>query len=236
MSVHEVCVGMVEKTDKAERNIQGLVFLLTLAICSYQSAFVSIAMGLAGVYIIADCIKSIRGFASDRECWLGIAVFLLSVVLSSLMLGDAESIHMAFKYVYWSLPFFLILYFQKLADIKYAVLLGVCACVLTDGIYTVYQNVLLLQGVGHIGKSGRIELFYGHPNHYAMFLIAMLPLPMFALKDHRLKQLKRFIYADIFLIGLGLWSLVKAGSRGAFGGLAIGFFFIVLLYCYQKNP
>ena len=58
---------------------------------------------------------------------------------------------------------------------------------------------------------------------------------MFALKDHRLKQLKRFIYADIFLIGLGLWSLVKAGSRGAFGGLAIGFFFIVLLYCYQKK-
>ena len=226
-----------KKTDKTERNIQALTFLLTLAICTYQSAFVSIATGLAGAYVIADCIKkkSIRGFASQKECWLGIAVFLLSVVVSSLMLGDRESIHIAFKYVYWSLPFFLIVYFQKLADVKYAVLLGVCACVLTDGIYTVYQNTLLLQGAGHIGKSGRIELFYGHPNHYAMFLIAMLPLPMFALKDHRLKQLKRFICADIFLIGLGLWSLVKAGSRGAFGGLAIGFFFIVLLYCYQKK-
>jgi len=225
-----------KKTDKAERNIQGLVFLLTLAICSYQSAFVSIAMGLAGVYIIADCIKkkSIRGFASDRECWLGIAVFLLSVVLSSLMLGDAESIHMAFKYVYWSLPFFLILYFQKLADIKYAVLLGVCICILLDGIYAAYQSYLIQQGA-QIGMDGRIELFYGHPNHYAMFLIIMLPILMFSLQDDKLYEIKSFRYTVIFLIGLGLWCLLKTGSRGAFLGLAIGFALAFLLYCYQNN-
>ena len=224
------------KSDKTERNIQALAFLLTLAICTYQSAFVSIAMGLAGAYIIADCIKkkSIRGFASNRECWLGIAVFLATVMLSSLMLGDGESIHIAFKYVYWSLPFFLIIYFKKQADVKYAVLLGVCICILLDGIYTAYQSYLIQQGA-QIGMDGRIELFYGHPNHYAMFLIIMLPILMFSLQDDKLHKIKRFIYADIFLIGLGLWSLIKAGSRGAFGGLAIGFFFIVLLYCYQKK-
>lgn len=225
------------QTAKTERNIQGLTFLLTLAICSYQSAFVSIVMGLAVLYIIADCIKkkSIRGFASHRECWFGIAVFLLSVMLSSLMLGDGESIHIAFKYVYWSLPFFLIIYFQKLADVKYAVLLGVCACILADGICTVYQNALLLQGAGDIGKSGRIELFYGHPNHYAMFLIAMLPMPVFSLQDDTLQKIKSVIYAGIFLIGLGLWCLLKTGSRGAFLGLAIGFFIVILLYCYQNK-
>ena len=225
------------KTDKTERNIQALTFLLTFAICTYQSAFVSIVMGLAGVYIIADCIKTkgIRGFASDRECWLGIAVFLFSVVLSSLMLGDGGSLRIAFNYVYWALPYFLIVYFQKQADIKYAVLLGVCACILLDGIYTGYQYALLLQGAKQISQSGRIELFYGHPNAYAMFLTAMLPLPMFALKDHLLKKLKHFVCADFFLIGLGLWSLLKSGSRGAFGGLVVGFILVFLLYCYNNK-
>ena len=225
------------KTEKAERNAHVLTFLLTLSICSYQSAFISIVLGIAGAYILADCIKkkSIRGFASDRECWLGMAVFLATVVISSLMLGDKGSIRIALNYVYWSLPFFMIIYFMKQADVKYTVLLGVGICILMDGLYTAYQYGLLAQGVKHIGRFGRIELFYGHPNHYAVFLIAMLPLLLFALQDHTLQGIKRFKAADIFLIALGLWSLLKTGSRGAFGGLAIGTFVIILIYCYRNK-
>lgn len=226
-----------KKTDKTERNIQILTFLLTFAICTYQSAFVSIAMGMAGAYIIADCIKkkSIRGFASDRECWLGIAVFLLTIVISSLMLGDVPSIRKAFNYAYLSLPFFQIIYFKKQADVKYVVLLAVCVCILMDDICTVYHNTLLLQGATHVGRFGRINLFYGHPNHYAMFLITMLPLLMFALQDDTLQKIKSFVYTDIFLIGAGLWSLAKTGSRGAFVGLSVGFFIVILLYFYQNK-
>ena len=225
-----------KKTEKTERNAHVLTFLLTLSICSYQSAFISIVLGIAGAYILADCIKkkSIRGFASDRECWFGMAVFLATVVISSLMLGDKGSIRIALNYVYWALPFFMIIYFMKQADVKYAVLLGVCVCILLTGLCTVYQNHLLQQGI-RIGKHGRVELFYGHPNAYAMFLISMLPVLLFALQDPALQAVKRFKTADILLIALGLWSLLKTGSRGAFGGLAIGTFVIILIYCYRNR-
>ncbi len=222
--------------NKAERSINILIFLLTLAVCSYQSAFVSIAMGIAGAYILADCIKkkSISGFYSDKECWSGIAVFLLTVAVSSLLLGEPKSIRIAFNYIYWSLPFFMIIYFNKQTDVKYPVLLGVCVCVLLDGISTVYQYSLLHQGIQQMNQS-EIELFYGHPNHYAMFLICMLPLLMFAWQDRQLNKIKSFVYADFFILSLGLWSLLKTGSRGAFLGLVAGFLIVLLIYTYRNK-
>ena len=224
------------QSDNTEKTVNILAFLLTLAVCSYQSAFVSVAMGMAGVYVIIDCIKkkSIRGFSSDKACWLGIAFFLMTVVLASLLLGDRESIRTAFNYVYRSLPFFLIVYFKKQADITYAVLGGVCVCVLVDGLYTVYQYALILQGASHIGKAGRIELYYGHPNQYAMFLITMLPVLLFALQDRQLQR-RSFVYADYFLLVLGLWSLLKTGSRGAFFGLMAGCLLVLAVYTYRNK-
>ena len=225
------------QTDNTEKIIHILVFLLTLAVCSYQTAFVSVVMGIAGVYIIVDCAKkkSIRGFYSDKACWLGIAIFLLTVLLASLLLGEPKSIRIAFNYVYWSLPFFLIIYFKKQTDVTYTVLLSVCVCILVDGLYTVYQYALILQGAAHIGRAGRIELFYGYPNHYAMFLITMLPLLLFALQDHQLKSRKGFVYVDYFLLVLGFWSLLKTGSRGAFFGLVAGCLLVLALYTYRNK-
>ena len=110
-----------------EKTVQLIVALMVFTFSSnISNAAISISWGLAAVCILCDCYqkKTFSGFRMARENWLGIAVFLGSVLLASLLLGDPASIHISFMYVYWALPFFLAVYLGKMTDIRYAAAVG----------------------------------------------------------------------------------------------------------------
>ncbi len=230
-------------SSKKEKTAQILVALLIFTYSAYiNNASVSIATGLAAAYILYDCYqkKSLSGFRIARENWLGLAVFLGSVLLASLLLGDKPSIHMAFKYVYWALPFLLAAYLGKLADIRYAAAVGALLSVAVTSINVAYLNYLLLHGHKLIGPGGvpvttRIGAFLSNPNHSAMLLICTLPMLLCYYIDKKLRSNPLAVTISIMVSVLGLWSLWKSGSRGAMIGLFAGGVSVFALFCYFQK-
>ena len=230
-------------SSKKEKTVQILVVLLVFTYSAYiNNVSISIAAGLAAAYILYDCYqkKSFSGFHMVRENWLGIAVFLGSVLLASLLLGDTPSIHMAFKYVYWALPFLLAAYLGKLADIRYAAAVGGLLSIAVTSVNVAYLNYLLLHGHKLVGPGGpivdgRLGAFLSNPNHYSVLLICTLPLLLCFYMDKKLRSSPLAFTISIIVTILGLWSLWKTGSRGAMIGLFAGGVSAFMLFCFFQK-
>lgn len=226
-----------------EKTVQILVVLLVFTYSAYiNNASISIAAGLAATYILYDCYqkKSFSGFHMAKENWLGLAVFLGSVLLASLLVGDKASIHMAFRYVYWALPFLLAAYLGKLADIRYAAAAGGLLSIAVTSVNVAYLNYLLLHGHKLVGPGGpigdgRLGAFLSNPNHYSVLLICTLPLLLCFYMDKKLRSSPLVFTISITVTILGLWSLWKTGSRGAMLGLFAGGVSAFTLFCYFQK-
>lgn len=230
-------------SSKKEKTVQILVVLLVFTYSAYiNNASISIAAGLAATYILYDCYqkKSFSGFHMAKENWLGLAVFLGSVLLASLLLGDKPSIHMAFKYVYWALPFLLVSYLGKLADVRYAAAAGGLLSVAVTSVNVAYLNYLFLHGHKLVGPGGpivdgRLGAFLSNPNHYSVLLICTLPLLLCFYMDKKLRSSPLALTISIIVTILGLWSLWKTGSRGAMIGLLAGGLSVFALFCFLQK-
>ena len=226
-------------SSKQEKAVQIIVAFLVFAYSAYiNNASVSIATGLAAAYILYDCYqkKSFSGFRIARENWLGIAIYLGSVLLASLLLGDKPSIQMAFKYVYWALPFVLAAYLSKLADIRYAAAVGALLSVAVSSINVAYLNYLFLHGEKlALGQGVRIGAFSANANHYAMLLICTLPLLLCFYADKKLRENTLATVISIAVTVVALWALWKTGSRGAMIGLFLGFLSTLTVFCFQTK-
>lgn len=230
-------------SSKKDKTVQIIVFLLVFTYSAYiNNASISIATGLAGACVLYDCYqkKSFSGFRMARENWLGIAVFLGSVLLASLLLGDKPSIHMAFKYVYWTLPFLLAAYLGKLADIRYAAAAGALLSVAVTSINVAYLNYLLLHGHKLVGPGGpivggRLGAFLSYPTHYALWLTCTLPLLLCFYSNKKLRANLLTAILSFAVTVLGLWSLWKTGSRGGMIALFAGGVSVFAMYCYFQK-
>ena len=187
-------------------------------------------MSLTGLYIVYDCIKrkSLAGFYLPIRYWLPLAVFMGTVVLSSLVLGDRPSIHIAFQNVYRCLPFIVVTYLGKQADIKYAALLGAMASVLVSSADLLYLTQ-------YLGVKGRVGAFGKQVNNYATLLLGVLPVIFAALQDGRIRTLKKIYFLQSIVALLGLWSLWKTGSRGGMIGFFGGGIFVYGVICFYRK-
>lgn len=231
-------------SSKKEKIVQIIVVLLVFTYSAYiNNASISIAAGLAAACILYDCYqkKSFAGFRVAKENWLGIAVFLGTVLLASLLLGDKPSIHMAFKYVYWTLPFLLVAYLSKLADIRYAAAAGALFSVAVTSINVAYLNYLLLQGHklaylnGAPVVTGRLGAFHSYPTHYALLLACTFPLLLCFFAEKKLQKNPLVAAISLSVSLLGLWSLWKTGSRGGMIALFAGGVFVFALFCFFQK-
>ncbi|MBO5637308.1 MAG: O-antigen ligase family protein [Acidaminococcaceae bacterium] len=223
-----------QETTKIEKIIQMLVFLLVFGYAGRGSgAYVSIPTGLAVAFILYDCVrkKSLAGFRMPMVYWLPLCLFTGSVWLSSLLMGDAESIHLANQYIYWSLPFFLMAYLARQTDVKYAALSGVIVALLCVSLYTVYLNYQML----HTGLAIRNRLSpWLHVNTHALMLLGSLPVLFCAFMDKKVIRNKQYLVLLCITLILGLWALWKTGSRGAMIGLCSGGFIVFLIKYYGR--
>ena len=163
-------------------------------------------------------------------------MFLGSVVLASILLGDKASIQMAGQYVYWALPFPVLFYLGKQADIKYAVLLGVAVSVLVSAGNMAYMEYLLSQGQKlKTNLGGRIGAFDRHPNVYSLLAIGVLPVLFASFKDVRLHSRIGILILQFVVSIAGLWSLWVANSRGAMLGMVVGAIFVMWAVHYCSN-
>ncbi|MBP3265039.1 MAG: O-antigen ligase family protein [Acidaminococcaceae bacterium] len=105
---------------------------------------IGISLGLAIVYIVYNCIKkrSLKFFFIPKEYLLGMAVFLGSVLLSSIIINDLGSIHIACSYIYWTLPFFVIFFLGNLADIRNGAVVGGIISVFVTALFSLILRYL----------------------------------------------------------------------------------------------
>ena len=219
------------QTERKEKFIQILTFFLFFgASLDLKGVLFGTPMTLAGLYIIYDCIKrkSLAGFYLPVRYWLGLAVFMGTVVLASLILGDGPSILAAFQNVYRCLPFIVVIYLGKQADIKYAALLGAMASVLVSSASMLYLTQ-------YLGIKKRVGAFSNHPNYYASLLAGVLPVLLAAFQDARIRALKKIYFLQGIVALLGLWSLSKTGSRGAMLGLFGGGILMYGVICFYRK-
>ena len=218
-------------TPKQEKFVQFVVFLFVFGYSTdISGAMLGWPMGLAWLYIVYDCIKkrSLAGFYMPRNYWLGTVVFLGSVVLASVLLGDKPSMEMAGQYVYWALPFPVLFYLGKQADIKYAALAGVMVSVLASAGSMAYMEYLLSQGQKlKTNLGGRIGAFDRHPNVYSLLAIGVLPVLLASFADGRLRSRTGVLILQLVVSLAGLWSLWIAHSRGAMLGMVVGVLFVL---------
>lgn len=228
-------------SSKQEKTVQIIVALMVFTFSTnIANAAISIAWGLAAACILFDCYqkKSFSGFRMPRETWLGIAVYLGSVLLASLLLGDKPSIHWAFKYVYWTLPFLLAAYLGKLADIRSAAAAGALLSVAVSSLNVAYLNYLLQHGqkMAYLNGSpiagGRLGAFLSYPTHYALLLACTIPLFLCFYTDKKLRINPLTAIFSFAVTVLGLWSLWKTGSRGGMIGLFAGGLAAFALFCF----
>ena len=231
-------------SSKQEKTVQIIVALMVFTFSTnIANAAISIAWGLAAACILFDCYqkKSFSGFRMPRETWLGIAVYLGSVLLASLLLGDKPSIHWAFKYVYWTLPFLLAAYLGKLADIRSAAAAGALLSVAVSSLNVAYLNYLLQHGqkMAYLNGSpiagGRLGAFLSYPTHYALLLACTIPLFLCFYTDKKLRINPLTAIFSFAVTVLGLWSLWKTGSRGGMIGLFAGGLAAFALFCYFQK-
>ena len=166
----------------------------------------------------------------------GIVVFLSSVVLSSVLLGDKPSIHTAFQYVYWFLPLLIMFYLGRQADVKYAAVGGAILSLLVSSLDMVHVNYLLLQGQKvALPVPGRLGAFFRSPNVHATLLSGVLPLVFCAFCDKKIRFPKWLVALQVAVIVLGLWSLWKTGSRGGMFGFCTGGIFVFLAVYFRER-
>ena len=220
------------QTGKKEKFIQILVFFLILgASLDLKGWLFGTPMTLAFLFMIYDCVKrkSLAVFYLPVRYWLGFAVFMGTVVLASVLLGDRPSIHMALQNVYWCLPFIVATCLGKQADIKYAARLGAMASVLVSSADQLYLTQ-------YLGIKGRVGAFGKISNYYALLLLGVLPVVFAAFQDGRIRALKKFYILRGIVALLGLWSLWRTGSRGAMIGFLAGGILTYGVICfYQKR-
>jgi hypothetical protein len=217
------------KAETDEKIIQLLVILLVVSVSLDRTVLVSVSAAAVCLFMIYDCMKqkSLRGFYSPRRNWLGIAVFLVSVLAASVLLGDMASIHIALKYIYWAMPFLMMVYFENRTNTKYAVVAGVLLSLAVSFASVVY---LSLHGQGT--AAGRIGAFSLNPNYYSGLLISILPVLFCALFDTKLKGSRLYLVLNTAVIIIGLFALWKTGSRGAMGGLFTGALVALFFFCH----
>ena len=229
------------RTSGQEKFVQFVAFLFVFGFSSIISGgLLGAPMGLACLYIVYDCIKkrSLTGFYMPVKAWLGLVLFLLSVIGASLLLGHEPSIHMALDYAYWAIPFPVLYYLGKQADIRYAALLGALLSLGVSSANVAYTEYLLMQGQKiklAIQNNGRIGAFDRTSNIYALLVIGILPLLFAAFKDEKLRARTGFLALQIIVSAMGLWALWKTGSRGAMLGLCLGGFFVFLTVRFRQQ-
>ena len=229
-----------KQTEPKQKMVQIIVFFMVFGFSTMISGTShGIPMGMGILYIIYDCIqkRSLSGFAMPGKLWLGFVVFLSSVVVSSVLLGDKPSIHTAFQYVYWILPLLIAFYLGRQADVKYAAVGGAILSVLVSSLDMVHVNYLLLQGqkIAGLVPGGRLGAFFRHPNVHAVLLSGVMPLLFCAFWDKKLRFHRWFVALQSTAIALGLWSLWKTDCRGGMIAFCTGGLFVFLTVHFRER-
>lgn len=220
---------MGNKTDKFANVVAAILYVILCV--RFSASYFSYALGIFLLFLLYDgwtrC-KSLSLHApqrSMREWLLGLIILYGLCLVSSLLLGDKESIREAWNLASGTLPFFMLYFLQSRHSVdtgtKWGFILGSSALCL---------GAFFLHG-SYTGP--RMVSFFVHPNHFGTVLAMLLPFT--ALYFLRTRQLLVRLLLAV-LGALMLYCLWRSESRGAMAALTtgIGLSFFVMAVVQRK--
>lgn len=180
---------------------------------------------IGSIYLIKKDKNIIRAVRTNLlpsfkiSYWL----FFVSILISSILIMDLDSIKKAFKFLYYSLPFWLmlILTYKNFDKSESIIEKALMSSMFIFGVLGIYYLIDLPQGK-------RLSLLNFGPNALATLLEINLPF-IILFTYNILKKTKNLKY-KILSFATCLWCfimLIFTGSRGGIIGFFLGFIFFV---------
>lgn len=180
---------------------------------------------IGSIYLIKKDKNIIRAVRTNLlpsfkiSYWL----FFVSILISSILIMDLDSIKKAFKFLYYSLPFWLmlILTYKNFDKSESIIEKALMSSMFIFGVLGIYYLIDLPQGK-------RLSLLNFGPNALATLLEINLPF-IILFTYNILKKTKNLKY-KILSFATCLWCfimLIFTGSRGGIIGFFLGFIFLV---------
>lgn len=205
-------------------NIVAFIIVFALNCIYYKPAF-TVAMAFFALWLIFEYKKNHINFPKvDSLLIKSFFCFWIAVIASSLLLFDIESIKRAVEYVYWSLPFWMLIILGYNKNITKGLILGLCISTLIICGYGIYQQFFK--------DFLRIKSFYPSPNYLGTILAMLIPFLFMFIFVVRQNIYKILLSITLFL---SIYCIYFAQSRGALLGLAFGILFYLFYVSWCKK-
>ena len=203
-------------------NIVAFIIIFALNCIYYKPAF-TVAMICFALWFIIQYKKKRIEFPKMNIILLkSFCCFWICLLISSVLLFDVNSIKRAVEYIYWSLPFWMLLFLGYKRDITKGVVGGLILSTLIICGYGLYQQIFK--------DFVRIKSFYPSPNYLGTILAMITPFLCIFILTIKGKFYKILLFCTLII---ALYCLYFTQSRGALLGLAIGIltYLIYILWC-----
>lgn len=209
-----------------------LFFYVMCLISTLSNAGVSISVSLLCVVIIYLYIKKFKKIIWPDKTFLAIYIaFFGSLLLSAVISGDLKSISETIKYIYWTLPFWVVYLSEKRSFSIESWGYGTSLSLLVVSVYSVYQFITLPLGT-------RITGTFANPNGFVGVLETSLPILIafyWSYGEKNIKQYHQLIkYILLGIIGMTVFVLLATQSRGGIAGAFIGGIVVFLMRYRNK--
>ena len=200
-----------------------LFFYIAFLTSTLSNAGVSISVSLLCLCLIYIYYKSRDLVYPDQYFIIIYGVFFASLFIAAFILGDMKSIKATSKYLYWSLPFWVV-YIAGCKSFSSKVWgYAICLSMLTLSLYSAYQFLINPLGT-------RITSFFASGNGLAGVLEIVIPFliafVVISYKDGYKKYIRYFIMAVTVLT---IFALVASQSRGGIAGWVLGGIFVFVI-------
>lgn len=214
---------------KSYRWISVIFFIYMVALSgSRWNAVYSISCGILWGTLLWSIFKTKRLTVQLPEKYFNLVYwpFFICIIISSLVIGDIPSIKQAFDYLYWSLPFILLLLFYQSDPKENLIFLSLSIALIIIGGTGIWQYIMSFSEI-------RISGLFGHPNHFATMVSLNLSFLVGCLLYRNIIpiRVKSVMYLACII---GAISLIFSGSRGAMLGFLVGGAITVGIY-YGKH-
>lgn len=205
-------------------NIIAFIIVFALNCIYYKPAF-TVAMICFVLYIFYEYRKrNLKIPKMDAILKKSFWVFWLSVIVASFLVFDIESIKRAVEYVYWSLPFWMLIILGYNKNITKGLIIGLCISTLIVCGYGIYQQFFK--------DFLRIKSFYPSPNYLGTILAMLIPFLFMFILVVRQNIYKILLAVTLFL---SIYCIYFTQSRGALLGLACGILFYLFYVSWCKK-
>ncbi len=213
-----------------------LGFIFFALIAKRPEPYFSYIIGVFVLFLIYDiyrCYKSNDPYVLRQKEILiiigGIIAFYGALILDGILLGNTKGIKIAFDYMYFSVPFFLVWWIRRKYTADTGIPWGIAIGIITSciiGIWNIH--------IRYIPITDRLYGTHFHPNVFATVLTTTIPMTVyFTMKS---KCLKAKVFLSLCTI-VQFVALYFTFSRGAFLSLIIGLplaVFITALITMEK--